>query len=211
MPVSTSDTQPRIRGENPPPGNVEKFRNIRNEIMASRVFAAVVFIGGIVIALIAKYFLLPSDSWLPIILILLTIAVSGFLIYFSDNRISELDKFPQLFELDAYNREFISLLADRSTLHTAIHFEMPTHLAMQVPGVPETQSTYHVEQLNRVTETLLVRFVAPMTDPPTRSEIEDHLEINLLQFQNEKRIPVLRLKVATNIHISAAKPKGVNV
>ena len=113
---------------------------------------------------------------------------------------------PQLYELDAYNTEFISLLADHSTLHTAIHFEMPSALAKA-----GSQSAYHVEQLNRVAETILMRFVAPMTDPPTRSEIEDHLEINLLQFQNEKQIAVLRLKVATNIHVHPTKPKDVHV
>jgi len=87
-------------------------------------------------------------------------------------------------------------------MRTTVHFELPVDLARQ---------PYHVEQLNRITETIMLRFVVTKSEPPKREEIEDLLETCLVQFQDERQIPILRVLVASNIHVTPEKPKGVNV
>src|ERR1700676_3540422 len=170
MPASDNDVPPpRIRGVNPPPENVKYATDLRNEISTSRSLALVIFVAGAGLAALFKFSGFSSDSWLPITLLIIAIGISGLLVNLSDKKATELEKQkPQLVELDVYNTEFTSPLADRSTLRITLHFQIPRYLNLNLPspyGLP-AESPHFVEQLNRVTEAKLVRYTQRFTDPP---------------------------------------------
>jgi hypothetical protein len=202
-----AESVPRIRGDNPPAASREELLRLHQN---ARVASAVLYIPFALIcagAILGK--LIGYDYSTKEAVLLLGCALIFFFgaIKAHEYFTQQAEPSRAMLSLDVYNTEFTSLLADNSLLRTTIHFEMPSVLARATSG----QSSYHVEQLNRVTETILLRFAAAKATPPTAQEIENHLETNLVQFQNEKQIAVLRLKVATNIHILPDKPKGIHV
>lgn len=214
MPVSDSSTPaPRIRGNNPPPVNVDNHKRLKDEIVLYRGFAIVIFVAGVIVASLLKFISFTSDSWLPILLLVTAIGISGLLVYVSDKQVSDLEKIPLIYALDAYNTEFTSPLADRSTLRITLHFQIPRHLNIILPSPygQQNESPHFVEQLNRITEAKLVRYTQRFTDPPSHLEIEDYLSRELAQFQDENNVPVLRLSVPIAIHVTPDKPRGVNV
>jgi hypothetical protein len=68
-----------------------------------------------------------------------------------------------------------------------------------------------VEQLNRVTEAKLIDFTQRFTEPPSRSTIEEYLNRELVQFQDENNVPIMRVNIPIAIHVHPDKPKGVHV
>ena len=70
---------------------------------------------------------------------------------------------------------------------------------------------HFVEQLNRVTEAKLITHTQEFAEPLSRFEIEDYLSRQLVQFQEENDVRVLRVTVPIAIHVHPDKPRGVNV
>lgn len=100
------------------------------------------------------------------------------------------------FPLYVYNTEFTLLLADKSTLKTTVHFQIPNHQQVLI------------EQLNRVTEKELLIFTGSKAKPPSVSELENHLHLSLVQFQNENVVAVLRVEICANIHLPKPNQSG---
>jgi len=65
--------------------------------------------------------------------------------------------------------------------------------------------------LNRVTEAKLVVFTQLLTEPPSRLAIQEYLNRELVQFQDDNHVDVLRVQVPLAVHVHPDKPKGVNV
>lgn len=197
------DTQtiPRIKQDNPPEASKQKALAIRDEISTLRMQIG---LAASPLVLLAMFRLLIDSisSLIPILMIAVSCGLVIWLLGKLDKKKEELKIYEALIPTEHYNTEFTTVLADRSLMRTTIHFELPMALA----GLP-----YHVEQLNRITETLLLRFVVTKHEPPSAREIEDHLEVKLVQFQDERQISILRLLVATNIHVTPEKPKGIHV
>jgi hypothetical protein len=209
-----SDPVPRIRGENPVRANVEEARRIEDELSRlSSIETALWITTGLFV--LGFLFIPDSVSVLSIIAILgiAALVYFGFLDRERKQLTMELQAVPLLVPLDAYNTEFVSPLADRSTVRITVHFQVPRALNSVAPstyGTPQLPSHF-VEQLNRVTEAKLITFTQSFGDPPSRLELEDFLNRELVQFQNENSVPVLRANVPIAIHIHPDKPKGVNV
>jgi len=125
---------------------------------------------------------------------------------------------PNLPSLHSYNTEFITPLADHTHLVITVFFQIPA-IFPHDPNNPDIplQKTYDdnrqqvIDQLNRVTENLIIPFCYKRTTPPTPLEVQNYLHLNLVDFQNEYCISVLRVNVPIILHKTPDKPQGVNV
>jgi hypothetical protein len=210
-----SDPVPRIRGENPVRANVEEARRIQDELSRlSSIETALWITTGI---FVLGFLFIPDSVSVLSIIAIMGIAALVYFVFLDRERkelTAELQAVPQLVPLDAYNTEFVSPLADRSTVRITVHFQIPRALsgsAVPTPYGPPPLPSHFVEQLNRVTEAKLITYTQSFEDPPSRLELEDFLNRELVQFQNENSVPVLRASVPIAIHIHPDKPKGVNV
>jgi hypothetical protein len=199
--VRDTQTVLRIKQDNPPAANSQKALAIQDEIATLRVQIGLA-LSPLVLLAVFRLLIDSTSSIIPILMIAASCGLTVWLIGKLEKKKEELKLYEALVPTDHYNTEFTTVMADNSLMRTTIHFELPTALA----GLP-----YHVEQLNRITETLLLRFVVTKREPPTAAEIEDHLKIMLVQFQDERQIPILRLLVAANIHVTPEKSKGIHV
>ena len=101
------------------------------------------------------------------------------------------------FTLHAYPTEFTLLLADNSTVKTTVHFQIPADKQILI------------EQLNHVTSKELLIFAARKHKRPTATELQNHLHLALVEFQNENDIAVLRVEISANIHFPKnSSPSG---
>ena len=180
---------PRIRGENPP----QELQELQQTVVRSHLIFA--FYIGICILVIIPYFTSGFSLWPGIYF---GLAFFGLvLVIWRSSAKEELHNVdpttPAFVPLLAFNTEFTAVLADASTISTTVLFQIPTVRS----GI--------TDNLNRITEAILLRFARDRGTPPTPREIEDHLETALVQFQNENQIPVLRVQVITNAHTPAIK------
>jgi hypothetical protein len=216
---------PKIRGDNPPSVDIEYVRSTMSLIKwckyAVCAFVAFPFLTA------TLYSLDIAPKWLTALAAASAIFGSWGLIEFHNKQSASLTRivnfsnlllsdgeyFPRLFELDAYLIEFTAPLADRSTLLISVHFQIPRELDTSLPlsyGTPPPFPNL-VKQLNRVIEVKLITYVQQFTEPPSRLAIEDHLNHELVRFQDENKIAVLRVEVPIAIHVDPEKPRGVNV
>lgn len=147
---------------------------------------------------------------------LLVVAVPIVLFYiWVANKRKQLDQIPltddKPIPLHAYNTEFLIPLADYSAVAITVLFQVPSHLAAPVHAYPTPPVPALVEQLNRVTENLLIHLCLRFTTPPSTQQIQDYLETYLVQFQDENHLAVLRLNVPLAVHKHPDKPKSVHV
>ena len=216
---------PKIRDDNPPSVDIEYIRSTMHLMKwckyAVSAFVALPFLTA------TLYFLDIAPKGLTALAAASAIFGSWGLIEFHNKQSASLTRsvnfsnlvlsdgeyFPRLFELDAYLIEFTAPLADRSTLLISVHFQIPRELDTSIPlsyGTPPPFS-HLVKQLNRVIEVKLITYVQQFTEPPSRLAIEDHLKHELVRFQDENKVAVLRVEVPIAIHVDPEKPRGVNV
>lgn len=198
----------KIRGENPPQIRIEELKTYDTRYQS---FQTLFYGGAIIIGVAELLAALAGAYWLVIIFII--IAVVAWSAYFKDADQKIKAEGAQLRKpifLDAYNTDFTCPLADRSVIRLTVHFQIPRELNMP-SAYGDPQSSHFVEQLNRVTEAKLVMYAERFTDPPSKTEIREHLHLELAQFQNENNVPVLRVDIPIAIHVHPEKPKGVNV
>jgi hypothetical protein len=211
---SASEFVVRIRGENPIQANVEQARRVAEELSRlSNLETALWITAGIFVIGVWVIPDQPSVSSTILIGIIAAGIYYGLLDRQRKECTKEFESIQQLVPLDAYNTEFTSPLADRSTVRITVHFQVPRNLSSVAPSPygPPSLPSHFVEQLNRVTEAKLITYTQSFTDPPSRLTIEDFLNRELVQFQNENNVLVLRVSVPIAIHIHPDKPKGVNV
>ncbi len=191
---------PRIKGENPPISYLHKAALIAME----KYFAtfALYPLGGA--TFLTGYAAFTETTYSEVIrasLFLLAILL-GIAVISLNNQIEakkkDVERHRALIPLDAYNTEFVCLLANRSTIRITVHFQIPQELNASTSASPygSAPATSHfVEQLNRVTEASLISFCRTFTSPPSESRVEDHLQRDLVRFQNENNVAVLRVNV----------------
>lgn len=197
--------EPRIRGDNPPLTTALTYRKLTrdNTFYHYGFIVAAVLVGVL-------FFLCFLTGWnpfvaVPLVILLFLAALFGF---GQNSTARQLDVTPPIVPLYAYNTNFLAPLADGSRLTITIHFQLPAaHQAvMDQYRMTETPSPC-MEQLNRVTENLLIPFVFQLTKPPSPGDVEEHLHVNLVRFQNECNLPVLRVNVPLILHSPAVPPK----
>jgi len=195
----------RIRDQNPPPWKVERAQDLQQKISVTMNLekACVVILGGIVFLC-----LLTGQYFVAIIVIALGLAVYPAFRMIRREHQQAAAVFNEQVLLDAYNTEFTAPLADRSMVCITVHFHIPREL--NTPINPQA-APHLVEQLNRVTEAKLVVFTQLLTEPPSRLVIQEYLNRELVQFQDDNHVDVLRVQVPLAVHIHPDKPKGVNV
>jgi|SRR5580704_7223689 hypothetical protein len=194
----------KIRDQNPPPWKVERAQDLQQKISVTTNLekACVVILGGIIFLC-----LVTGQFFFAIIFIAL-----GFAIYPAFRLIRREHQqaaavFNEQVLLDAYNTEFTAPLADRSMVCITVHFHIPREHNMPI----NAQAPHLVEQLNRVTEAKLVVFTQLLAEPPSRLAIQEYLNRELVQFQDDNHVDVLRVQVPLAVHVHPDKPKGVNV
>jgi hypothetical protein len=215
----------KIRGDNPPPTDEEQRSIFIKELdQLNNHVQLKIALGSVPILLL----FVTSGFWF-IVLLITVITVFGNIASESGKyttkradiiaraRLKDLefrdgDFHQTMVEMDAIQIDFKPPLADRSRLIVTIQFMLPRRLN-DVPLNPYTYDLLPgdpriVTQLNRVTEAKLMTYVQNFTEPPPLSSIEDHLNTVLVQFQNENKIPVLRVNVILVVHKHPDKPEG---
>jgi hypothetical protein len=189
----------RIKGENPPRSTIERQLLIRQKKVTYVNYLCI--FGGVMLFLMVVCVLSDSPAGFVLFGIL---AALGFRFFFypqGKELFEEADRLKQKLFLDAYNTEFIAPLADRSTLRITVHFQIPRDM----------NAPHFTEQLNRVTEAKLIMYTQRFATPPSRLDIQDCLNRELVQFQDENNVSVFRVDVPITIHVHPDKPKGVYV
>lgn len=187
----------KIRGENPPANMVaayelEKEQHEERKSIAQEFYTFLVFpVCLLACFIIWKYPVIPDNIRWPGVAIGCILWWVAFKLRLKPEPIP-----PKVIQLNAYHTEFTSVVGDNSTVKTTIQFQMPSALL---------DYSNEVEQLNRITETLLLRYVASRKEPPLAQEIETYLEQELVQFQNERNIAIIRLSIAANVHLAVPK------
>ena len=151
----------------------------------------------------------------PIFIIFLTAASAvGLYFFIIDSRLTltkEIELISKPFPLDTSHFEFTSPLGDRSTIRITVQFQLPAELTATSMYNSHIIPSALVENLNRITESKLVIFTQVFDQPPSRLELQDFLNRELVQFQYENNISIMRVTVPIAIHVHPDKPKGVNV
>jgi hypothetical protein len=189
---------PKVKGANPPVAYQLKYDQVRTKNQTLRfVFRASItalVLSGLIAIAVALLF---NNYYLALIVLLLMVAAIA-LGRAHDRAEAELKITPLLVPLHSFNTDFTAPLADDTTLQVTVHFQIPS-------------SVGDTEQLNRITENILVPFCLPLSKPPVASQIEEHLQTRLVQFQDENNIPVLRVNVPIVFHVRPEKKKVVDV
>jgi len=196
----------KIRDQNPPPWKVERAQDLQQKISVTKNLekASVVILGALVFLC-----LLSGQYFFAIIFIALGLTVYPAFKLIRREHQQAAAVFSEQVLLDAYNTEFTAPLADRSMVCITVHFHIPRehNIPVNSPGA----APHLVEQLNRVTEAKLVVFTQLLTEPPSRLAIQEYLNRELVQFQDDNHVDVLRVQVPLAVHVHPDKPKGVNV
>lgn len=204
-----SNAGPRIKGANPPIANLHVAATLWGEVGDFRTYFVFALIGCV----FGLLFLIAGQVFLG----LLAIGGCG---WAAQHFVQEWQKktdqravYTKPIPLDAYNTEFTCPLADRSMLRATVHFQIPRELNYSAPATytAPAASSHFVEQLNRVTEAKLITYTQDFAEPPSRLEIEKYLNHQLVQFQDENDVRVLRVSVPIVIHVHPDKPRGVHV
>jgi hypothetical protein len=200
------DFEPKIRDQNPPPWKIERAQDLRQKISVTMNLekACVVILGGIFFLC-----LLSGQYFLAIIVIGIGLTIYPAFRMIRREHQQAAAVFSEQVLLDAYNTEFTAPLADRSMVCITVHFHIPRE--HNIPINSQGTAPHLVEQLNRVTEAKLVVFTQLLTEPPSRLVIQDYLNRELVQFQDDNHVDVLRVQVPLAVHVHPDKPKGVNV
>jgi hypothetical protein len=209
------ESQPirRIRGDNPPAGylkRAERLESRRLSILGVSMFF--LFASMIALALMIH---LNIDVALVTLLFVGIIAIIFFAFKWIKTLTEEAAWNRQRLELDAFSTEFTAPLADRSSIiRITVHFQIPLTLNPHISGSTDRPAppSRFVEQLNRVAEVKLITYTQRFDAPPSAGEIEEYLNRELVQFQDENAVPILRVAVPFTIPVPPSdKPKGVNV
>jgi hypothetical protein len=195
--VATANTTPvpMIRGDNPPLSKlaeIEKFEN-QNNIFNGLEYASMLII--LILGIFAAFSVAPF--------MILVFGLAGLLWCLFNARRKELIKRAEIVSqpiiLNSYNVEFTTALAGyESLIHTTVHFQAPSDFK-------------YLEQLNRVTENLLIHFSLSCKEPPQQEAVAQYLRQSLVQFQNENNLSVLRLNVPLLFPVAPDRPTGINV
>jgi len=193
IPKQESTPLPRIRGDNPPLASLQIAHDLTHENSDFPLLIGLCCF-AFAIGIILVFLRWPSLGALCVLIA----PYLGYLVYknYSNYR-DHAAEFSKIVNLHAYNTEFTSVLADNSLHLTVILFQIPTNFQ----GI--------IEQLNRITEGIILRFVAAKSKPVTGIELEEHLRTNLVQFQDENKLSVLRLQVVTHVHAPAKRSLSV--
>jgi hypothetical protein len=201
----------KIRGDNPPAVDIPAVQELRSAITARRGLIAACIAGAACAALLSHYG--ACTKGIAAFAIILSAVGCGLLAYDHNKIVERFARHVMLqrlvmkdgnyatkfIDLHTYNTEFTAPLADRSTLRVTVHFQIPRNF------------TPLVEQLNRVAEAKLIVYTQEFFAPPSRLDIEGVLNRELVRFQNENEVPVLRVQVPIAIHVHPDKSEGVNV
>lgn len=207
---------PRIKGDNPPKWKKEQSNALAAQIRDAHARDTVYLCGGLAIisAAVLFHWLAPWSPG-PIFIIFLTAAAAvGIYFFIHDTTLTlakEIELLSKPFALTPVHTEFPSPLSDRSTIRITVQFELPSELAATYSYNSQTIQSALVENLNRITETKLVMYTQSFEQPPSRMEIEDFLNRELVQFQDENDISIMRVTVPIAIHVHPDKPKSVHV
>lgn len=206
-----SESPPKIRGDNPPLSYA--FRAADLDFRASAASLAINILVPF-LAIYLAYFAYTDTAYNDISHAVLFIMSAGLLIAIipGQKEIEALRKdaafHRELVPVDAYNTDFACPLADHSTVRITVHFQIPRELNT---GRDTSSPSHFVEQLNRVTEVKLVTHTQQFSVPPPKEQVEHYLQTELVQFQNENSVSILRVNVPLIIHVHPDKPKGVHV
>jgi len=208
--VRTGGVEPRIRSANPPLTTVLAYQKLGKEnTFYSYGFIVAAATAGVLFVIYLMAGFNPFVG-VPLVLALLVAAFLGF----GQNRTArELDVIPPIVPLYAYNTNFMVKFADHSLADITVHFQIPRDKGIHTSdyrGCDQTQE--FIEQLNRVTENILTPFCLRCPTLPDESVVQEHLHKELVTFQNENFVSVLKVNVPIILPIQPPpQPKTVYV
>jgi hypothetical protein len=198
-------TGPKIRSDNPPPPTPEQVLKEKQASQKAAFYRRTSIQAGIafvVLILLAKA-ILGASSWVPMLILLAGFICVTYLMREQDRYSDNVAAAEKPWKMTTYNTEFLVPLATRMYAAITVFFEMPYYF----DALETTQ-----QQLNRVTENILIPYCRPLKDPPDRLDLQELLQHALVQFQNEHGIPILRLNVPIVLHKDLNPPmKTVHV
>jgi hypothetical protein len=215
MPEHNPDV-PRIKGDNPPLWKKEQANQLQGKIRDANSLDTIYLCGGLAIisAAVLFHWFAPWSPGPMFIIFLTAAAAVGIYSFINDTRLTltkEIELLSKTFPLDAQHFEFTAPLSDRSTIRITVRFELPSELTATTSYNSQTIQSALVENLNRITESKLVIYTQTFEKPPSRLELQDFLNHELVQFQDENNISIMRVIVPIAIHVHPDKPKGVHV
>lgn len=193
----------RIRGANPPIVPISELSELQRKLTTITVFSAVpvafIVLGVTHTPYSSPFWLLGAPAF----------AIFLFILYRSVSReLTERAKVlnvdvkdgglhPQIVPLLVYDAEFTCPLANRSTIVITVHFQVPYSLDPFVRDI-----------MSRVVKAKLIMFTQQLANMPERDTVKDFLETDLVQFQDENKISVLRVDVPLIIPVEKKTSGG---
>lgn len=204
--------EPRIRSANPPLTTAHAYKKLSQEhTFFSYGFKIAAALAGVLLLL---YFMTGFNPFVgvPLAIALLTAACFAF---GQNSAARQLDLIPPMaiVPLYAYNTNFMVKFADHSLADITVHFQIPRDRGTHTKDYTGSeQPSEFIEQLNRVTENILTPFCLRCPALPDPSVVQDHLHKELVTFQDENCVPVLKVNVPIILPVQPPpQPKAVYV
>jgi hypothetical protein len=203
---------PTIRSDNPPLANLTEYNRIttedpqRQDVQLILTAIALCF----TFALILVAYAIHRDDLGTIAVFMVVVMIIIGAVKLLSKPDDELEKLRAPIPLFSYNVEFTAPLLDNSTIRITVYFQIPRELGGSTQD-PKYAVSASMEELNRLTENILIRFCKPLDKPPPEAALQDHLSHELVRFQDENKVAVLRIDVPLVIVVPPERTRSVNV